>query len=111
MCDVPLTLVSLILCEDMALESCEGGELFDQITRVSLNIDWLPHILFRILGSYLCTSLFSLYENSSFNGLFSLNFILVLQYVTVLYICVLFLEILLPFPIFYDDPCTIDHVC
>ncbi|MFQ6622006.1 hypothetical protein Gotur_001989 [Gossypium turneri] len=28
-----LTLFSLIYCEDMALESCEGGELFDQITR------------------------------------------------------------------------------
>lgn len=29
-------LVSFIHCVDMALESCEGGELFDQITRVSL---------------------------------------------------------------------------
>lgn len=33
-----MTLVSLIFCEDMALESCEGGELFDQITRVSFKL-------------------------------------------------------------------------
>lgn len=39
--EISLTLVSLIFFEDMALESCEGGELFDQITRVSFNLDQL----------------------------------------------------------------------
>jgi len=29
------SLYSFCIGEDMALESCEGGELFDQITRVS----------------------------------------------------------------------------
>lgn len=38
-------------CEDMALESCEGGELFDQITRVSTKMVsiWLNNICFMFM--------------------------------------------------------------
>jgi hypothetical protein len=46
--EISLTLVSLIFFEDMALESCEGGELFDQITRVSFNLDQLIAYAFQL---------------------------------------------------------------
>lgn len=40
----------------MALESCEGGELFDQITRVSFKKGTFSSVLFLSIGR--CTNFF-----------------------------------------------------
>lgn len=45
-----LTWVPSVDFEDMALESCEGGELFDQITRVSSKT--VEHIFILFLGKW-----------------------------------------------------------